>query len=188
MSKVLILADCQADFVTGTMSVKKRGKECVERNKIFINRNKEDLEKVIFKCILTSPYDERFKRNGGEYPMYCVKWTPGACIEPTILKLLWRLQIPYEIVTSWNQLDKEILNCESKEFVISGMNGNTSIKKILDTYWNQYECKLLWPGIWFPFHDENLFKYLREHSEGIFEIPKRDKKKDLFVQRFKGNK
>ena len=35
---------------------------------------------------------------------------------------------------------------------------------------------------------KNLFKYLREHSEGIFEIPKRDKKKDLFVQRFKGNK
>lgn len=188
MKKILILTDVQMDFVTGTMSVKKRGKEAVERTKIFINRNKEDIEKVIFKCILTSPYDEKFKRNGGEYPMYCVKWTPGACVEPTILKLLWRLQIPYEMCITWNNLDKTIKNCESKEIVVAGMNGNTTLKKVIDTYWNVLECKVFWPGTYFFQHDENLFRYLREHSEGIFEVPKRDKKKDLFVQRIKGMK
>ena len=30
MSKILLLVDDQLDFVTGSMSVKKRGKECVE--------------------------------------------------------------------------------------------------------------------------------------------------------------
>ena len=184
--KTLILIDDQADFVTGTMSVKKRGKEAVERTKIFINRNKEDLEKVVFKCQLNSPYDERFKRNGGEYPMFCVRWTPGACIEPTILKLLWRLQIPYDIATSWNYLDDYLP--EYGNIVLAGMNGNTSVKKAVDRYWNRYHTELFWPGTWFPEHNEATFKYLREHTEGIFEVPKRDKKKDLFVQRFKGNK
>lgn len=181
--KTLILCDDQLDFVTGSMSVKKRGKEAVERSKIYINRNKEDIEKVIFKTILTSPYNPKFKRNGGEYPMYCVYHTPGACIEPTILKLLWRLEIPYEVTTSWDTLDEYIP--DNSEIVIAGMNGNTTIKKCVDRYWNKYETYLLWPGIWFPQHDEKLFKYLREHTQGIFEIPKRNVKTDLFVQRVK---
>ena len=180
----LILADCQMDFVTGTMSVKKRGKECIERTKVFINRNKESLEEVIFKCILTSPLDANFKRNGGEYPMYCVQWTPGACIEPTILKLLWRLQIPYKVILSLKTLDG--LLKDGDDIVIAGMNGNSTIKNMVNRYWNQYHCSLLWPGIYFYDHDENLFKWLRTHTEGIFEIPKRDKKKDLFVQKIKG--
>ena len=188
MSKVLLLVDDQLDFVTGSMSVKKRGKEAVERTKIWVNRNKEDIEKVIFKCVLNSPYEEYFKRNGGDYPMYCVQWTPGACIEPTILKLLWRLKIPYEICVSWNTVEKNIKYSESNEIVIAGMNGNTSVKEAVKRYWNVYHCYLFWPGIWFPEHNENLFKYLREHTEGIFTVPKRDKKTDLFVQRIKGMK
>ena len=43
MSKILMLVDDQLDFVTVSMSVKKRGKECVERTKIFINRNKDNI-------------------------------------------------------------------------------------------------------------------------------------------------
>ena len=181
---ILVLTDVQMDFVTGTMSVKKRGKECVERTKVFINRNKEKLEKVVFKCILNSPWDERFKRNGGEYPMYCVQWTPGACVEPTILKLLWRLKIPYEMVISWDKLDRSLK--DAKEIVVAGMNGNTTLKKVIERYWNVYQMTTLWPGTYFMRHDEELFKWIRNHTEGIFEIPKRDKKKDLFVQKIKG--
>lgn len=184
--KTLLLIDNQLDFVTGSMSVKKRGKECVERTKIFINRNKDDIEKVVFKCQFNEPSDERFKRNGGEMPMFCVKHTPGACIEPTILKLLWRLQIPYRVFCNWGS-DKYILP-STGNLVIAGMNGNTSVVDAIKRYWNVYSCELFWPGIWFPEHDERCFKWLREHTEGIFEVPKRDKKKDLFVQRFKGNK
>ena len=180
--KTLLLVDDQLDFVTGSMSVKKRGKECVERTKVWINRNKEDIERVVFKCQFTNPDDSRFKRNGGEMPMFCVRYTPGACIEPTILKLLWRLQIPYDIVSSWNFIPIP----DSGNLVIAGMNGNTSVKKAVEKFWNIYHCELLWPGTWFPEHNENIFKWLREHTEGIFEIPKRDKKKDLFVQKIKG--
>lgn len=183
MGKILLLVDDQLDFVTGSMSVKKRGKECVERTKIFINRNKEDIEKIIFKCQFTRPDDSRFKRNGGEMPMFCVEHTPGACIEPTILKLLWRLEIPYEVVTYWPNTMPA-----GTDLIIAGMNGNTSIMSAVQLYWNMYCCELFWPGIWFPEHNEKQFQWLRDHTEGIFEVPKRDKKKDLFVQRFKGNK
>lgn len=183
MDKILLLVDDQLDFVTGSMSVKKRGKEAVERTKIYINRNKDDIKKVIFKCKFNRPDDPRFKRNGGDMPMFCVSHTPGACIEPTILKLLWRLNIPYEIVSYWPKTMSKGTN-----LVIAGMNGNTSIKSAVELYWNTYYCELFWPGIWFSEHDEKLFKYLRDHTEGIFEVPKRDKKKDLFVQRIKGMK
>lgn len=181
--KTLILCDCQLDFVTGSMSVKKKGKEAVERTKIYINRNKEDIEKIIFKCDLNSPYDERFKRNGGKYPMFCVKWTPGACVEPTILKLLWRLQIPYEVCLSWIDLEKHLTI--GNELIIAGMNGNTTVQTCIGRYWNSFETFLLWPGVWFPEHNENLFRWMRNHTQGIFEIPKRNVKTDLFVQRVK---
>ena len=183
--KTLLLVDDQLDFVTGSMSVKKRGKECVERTKIFINRNKDEISKVIFLCQFTEPSDPRFKRNGGDMPMFCVRHTPGACIEPTILKLLWRLQIHYD-VTSHIQFVPDYM--DNNNLVIAGMNGNTSIVDTVKKFWNVYCCELFWPGIWFPEHNEECFKWLRNHTQGIFEVPKRDKKKDLFVQRFKGNK
>ena len=184
--KTLVLLDCQADFVTGTLSVKKRGKECVERTKIFINRNKDEIERIIFKIVVNKPDDSRFKRNGGEMPPFCVKYTPGYCIEPTILKLLWRLQIPYEVVSNNKALDKSLP--QSGEIVVSGMNGNTTVYNFVRNYWNRLDCHFFWPGTWFPEHNEAQFKWLRDHTTGIFEVPKRDKKKDLFVQRFKGNK
>lgn len=181
--KTLILCDDQLDFVTGSMSVKKRGKEAVERTKIYINRNKEDIERVLFKVVINQQNSKLFKRNGGEYPPFCVEWTPGCCIEPTILKLLVRLNIPYKVTDSWDIINHNIP--EDNQVVIAGMNGNTTIKKAVKRFRNMYETFLLWPGIWFPQHDEKLFKYLREHTQGIFEIPKRDTKTDLFVQRIK---
>ena len=181
MKKTLILCDCQLDFVTGSMSVKKKGKEAVERTKIFINRNKEDIDKIIFKVVINQQDCPLFKRNGGEYPPFCVEWTPGCCIEPTILKLLVRLNIPYEINTDFCEMNIP----EENEVIVAGMNGNTTIKECIEHFWNVYETFLLWPGVWFPYHDEKLFKWLRDHSQGIFEIPKRNVKTDLFVQRIK---
>ena len=180
MKKTLILTDCQQDFITGSMSVKKRCRECTEKIKIYINRNKEDIDSVIFKCTFNSPYSSLFKRNGGEYPMFCVEHTPGACIEPTILKLLWRLNIPYQIVESL----QHVFIPEDSEVIISGMNGNTTLKDTVDRFWNQFMCSIYWPGCYFTKHDEDLFRYLKNKAEGIFEVPKRQKT-DLFVNQSK---
>ena len=182
MKKILILNEDQLDFVTGSMSVKKKGKEAVEKTKVWINRNKENIEKVIFICTFNSPNSKLFKCNGGEYPRFCIEHTPGACIEPTILKLLWRLNIPYEITTSWDAIEE----IDNIDLVVAGMNGNTGLYSLVREFWNVKKISLFWPGTYFFKHDEQLFKWLREHTEGIFEVPKRDKKKDLFVQKIKG--
>ena len=100
------------------------GKEAVEKTKVWINRNKDDIEKVIFICTFNSPYSKLFKCNGGQYPRFCIEHTPGACIEPTILKLLWRLDIPYEITTDWDILEEL---SKDKDWIIAGMNGSSNL-------------------------------------------------------------
>ena len=178
----LIIVDCQNDFITGSMSVK-GAKNAVDNIKDFIKNHRKEIEKIIF-TVDWHPYNHMsFKKSGGQWPSHCVQYTPGACIEPTILKLPWRLNIPYEIVSYWPKTIPE-----GTDLIIAGMNGNTSVKSAVELYWNVYRCELFWPGIWFPEHNEETFNWLRNHTEGIFEVPKRDKKKDLFVQRFKGNK
>ena len=65
------------------------------------------------------------------------------------------------------------------------VTGTMSVKKAVDRYWNKYNTELFWPRIWFPEHNEDTFRYLRNHTQGIFEVPKRNVKTDLFVQRVK---
>lgn len=91
----LIIVDCQNDFITGSLSVK-GAKEIVNNIKEFISDNKEDIEKIIF-TVDWHPYNHSsFKKFGGKWPSHCVQFTPGACIEPKLLKLVHSLEIPHE--------------------------------------------------------------------------------------------
>jgi nicotinamidase/pyrazinamidase len=92
----LIIVDCQNDFITGTMSVKS-AKNSVEEIKKFIKNHKNEIEKIIF-TIDWHPYNHcSFKRNGGQWPQHCVQYTPGACIEPKLLKYVQSMSIDYEV-------------------------------------------------------------------------------------------
>lgn len=92
----LIIVDCQNDFITGTMSVKS-AKNSVEEIKKFIKNHKSEIEKIIF-TIDWHPYNHcSFKRNGGQWPQHCVQYTPGACIEPKLLKYVQSMSIDYEV-------------------------------------------------------------------------------------------
>ena len=68
-------------------------------------------------------------------PMFCVEYTPGACIEPTILKLLWRLQIPYDIYTIFPKFK------DGTELIIAGMNGNSSFTSSASRLGKSYKRK-----------------------------------------------
>jgi len=91
----LVIVDCQNDFITGTMTVK-GAKNVVEEIKKFIKSNKNEIEKIIF-TLDWHPYNHcSFKKYGGQYPSHCVQHTPGACIEPKLLKFVQSLELNFE--------------------------------------------------------------------------------------------
>lgn len=92
----LIIVDCQNDFITGTMSVK-GAKNSVEEIKKFIKNYSKKIEKIIF-TVDWHPYNHSsFKKFGGLWPSHCVQYTPGACIEPKLLKFVQSMNIDYEV-------------------------------------------------------------------------------------------
>lgn len=94
----LVIVDCQNDFITGTMAVK-TAKTALENIKKFISEKRKEICKIIF-TVDWHPYDHcSFKKNGGLWPTHCVQFTPGACIEPKLLKFVQSLNIPYSVST-----------------------------------------------------------------------------------------
>lgn len=92
----LIIVDCQNDFITGTLTVK-GGKLAVEEIKKFIKTHRKEIEKIIF-TVDWHPYNHSsFKKYGGQWPAHCVQYTPGACIEPKLLKFVQSFGIDYEV-------------------------------------------------------------------------------------------
>lgn len=112
----LIIVDCQNDFITGTMSVK-NARNVVDNIKKYIKKNKDEIDKII----LTTdwhPYNHcSFKKYGGIWPSHCVQYTPGACIEPKLLKFIQSLNIPYEVSTKGSvQFEEQYGAFEEIEF------------------------------------------------------------------------
>ena len=92
----LIIVDCQNDFITGTLAVK-GAKNSVEEIKKFIKSHKKEIDKIVF-TVDWHPYNHSsFKKYGGIWPHHCVQHTPGACIEPKLLKLVQSMEIDYEV-------------------------------------------------------------------------------------------
>ena len=94
----LIIVDCQNDFITGSMSVK-GAKKAVEEIKKFIKSKRKEISKIILTADWHPYTHMSFKRNGGQWPQHCVQFTPGACIEPKLLKLINSFNIDYEVST-----------------------------------------------------------------------------------------
>ena len=93
----LIIVNCQNDFITGTMSVK-GAKQAVDEIKKFIKKRKNEIDKIIF-TVDWHPYNHcSFKKYGGEWPHHCVQYTPGACIEPKLLKFVQSYEINYDVI------------------------------------------------------------------------------------------
>ena len=92
----LIIVDCQNDFISGTMSVK-GAKNALEEIKKYIKNHRKEIDKIIF-TVDWHPYNHSsFKKYGGLWPHHCVQYTPGACIEPKLLKFVQSLDINYEV-------------------------------------------------------------------------------------------
>ena len=166
----LIIVNCQNDFITGTMLVK-GAKNSVEEIKKFIKNHKNEIEKIVF-TVDWHPYNHcSFKRNGGQWPQHCVQYTPGACIEPKLLKFVQSMNIDYDVnlkgcieeieeYGAFSDIDYESdelgeryyldiveVNANS-EFVICGISGDHCIKETIQNMLNEeITPKVFCPGI-----------------------------------------
>lgn len=118
----LIIVDCQNDFITGTMSVK-GAKKALENIKTFIKNKREDIERIIFTADW-HPYNHcSFKRVGGLWPHHCIQFTPGACIEPKLLKYVQSKNIPYKVCLKGIYEEKEEYGAFSEIVYINDVLG-----------------------------------------------------------------
>ncbi len=122
MNKLLLIIDCQYDFINGSLAVD--GSEKVMNHLAeYIKKAKENnIYTAAFATVDWHPSTHfSFKENGGEWNAHCIQYSHGAAIYNNVLKEL--NEMPYfTVFTKGKQENREeysiFKNAESKENLI----------------------------------------------------------------------
>ena len=87
MNKLLLVIDCQYDFINGSLAVKGAG-PTMDRLAEFIKENGASYKKIVLTADWHPLTHCSFKDNGGTWPKHCVQYTQGAAIYQPIIDTL----------------------------------------------------------------------------------------------------
>ena len=106
--KSLIIVDVQNDFCNPEGALYVPGGENVIQPIIdYVNKNKANLNQIIFTRDWHTKKDESFEKNGGKWPVHCVQGTDGANIESNLYSALAKSGIKISIVNKGTVPDHE---------------------------------------------------------------------------------
>lgn len=159
----LIIVDCQVDFISGSMAVR-GSKEAVQNIISYIQREKDNIEKVIF-TVDWHPYKHcSFKENGGQWATHCVNYTTGASIDYNLIKVVEDNNLKYQVLQKGKDPNREqygaFENCETidelliceetffnryEDVIVCGIAGDYCVKETIKNLysWDAYPSILL---------------------------------------------
>lgn len=106
MSKMLLIIDCQYDFINGSLAVN-GAEETMDKLAVYIRENASNYNSIIATADWHPHTHCSFKENGGIWPSHCVQHTKGAAIYQPIIDALNSSKTNYSIVTKGLDEDHE---------------------------------------------------------------------------------
>lgn len=104
--KILMLIDCQFDFISGSLAVN-GSEEKMNGLCDFIRENGQMYDQIILTADW-HPYTHcSFKENGGEWPSHCVEHTMGASIYQPLINALNDIKSDYLVLTKGDNEERE---------------------------------------------------------------------------------
>jgi nicotinamidase/pyrazinamidase len=122
MNKLLLVIDCQYDFINGSLSVDGSEKVMNHLAEYIKTAKDNDIYTAAFATVdWHQSTHSSFKENGGEWNAHCIQYSHGASIYDNVLKEL--NEMPYfTVFTKGTQENREeysiFKNAESKEKLI----------------------------------------------------------------------
>ena len=85
MSKMLLLVDCQCDFMEGGKLAVAGATEKMDKLAEYVRRHGQEYDRIAFTVDFHPHNHCSFKKNGGQWPEHCVQYSTGASIYEPVL-------------------------------------------------------------------------------------------------------